>query len=197
MKRFSRFSCIASQKADLRQGRFVRLDYEASDQDVHELVTMCDGLTSTAFRIVIDIRVIGGSRLGVLKRGNKGARFDPIWLHNQPRCIIIGPIPSAANPLRPSASAVTRVHLPPRPDPPGPAPPCSSGVAGVRTSSLPCQAVFTREGKRRELTEDDHERKNVNPVLLKETLLWFGRDDLTFGCKRWRRAQLWPRVAFD
>ena len=37
-----------------------------------------------------------------------------------------------------------------------------------------------------ELTEDDHEGENVNPVLLDEALLRLGRDDLTLGCKRWR-----------
>ena len=151
MERLPGFSCVRSQKADLRQGRFVRLDCNASDQDVHEPMTMCCGLTSTAFRMVIDmwsgsvLRTIGRSRLGVLKRGDKGHDLIPYLLHNQPRCIIIGPIPSAANPLRPSEQPLARVHFPPRPDPPGPAPPCSSGGAGVTTIvPAPCQPALGR-----------------------------------------------------
>jgi hypothetical protein len=36
-----------------------------------------------------------------------------------------------------------------------------------------------------ERTNDDHKGKDVNPIFLDETLLWFGRDDLAFGRKRW------------
>jgi hypothetical protein len=47
------------------------------------------------------------------------------------------------------------------------------------------------------LTDDNHEPDDVNPVLLDESLLWFGSNHLAFGRKRWRGAQLRPRVAFD
>ena len=46
---------VTSQKTDFRQGRFVRLDHNASRQDEHEPTMVYDGLTSTALRIVIDI----------------------------------------------------------------------------------------------------------------------------------------------
>ena len=41
-------------------------------------------------------------------------------------------------------------------------------------------------GRKGELTEDDEEGENVDPVLLNETLLWLGWDDLTLRCQRWR-----------
>ena len=37
-----------------------------------------------------------------------------------------------------------------------------------------------------ELTKDEHEGENVDPVLLDETLLGWGCDDLTLRRKRWR-----------
>ena len=49
----------------------------------------------------------------------------------------------------------------------------------------------------RELTEEDKKGENVNPILLKETLLRLWGYDLTLGCKWWGCAQLRPRVAFD
>ena len=45
--------------------------------------------------------------------------------------------------------------------------------------------VKQRSGERgQELTKDNHDGKNVDPVLLKETLLGLGRNDLALGCKR-------------
>lgn len=42
-------------------------------------------------------------------------------------------------------------------------------------------ARATRGKEARELTKDDQEGENVNPVLLDETLLWLRRDDLALG----------------
>lgn len=70
---------------------------------------------------------------------------------------------------------------------------------GERVQRLHSRTMLdgVRQRKRRELTEDDHEGENVNPVLLNKTLLWLGRDNLALGCERWGRTQLRPRVAFD
>lgn len=86
--------------------------------------------------------------------------------------------------LRRLEFSLARVHLPPRPGPPGPAPPLSSGGAGAM-ATIPMSCL---PGARRisELTQDDHEGKDVNPILLDETLLWFRGDDLAFGSKWWR-----------
>ena len=56
---------------------------------------------------------------------------------------------------------------------------------------------WRRERKRTELTKNEDEGEDINPILLDEALLWFRFDDLTLGRKGWRRAQLRPRVAFD
>jgi len=48
-----------------------------------------------------------------------------------------------------------------------------------------------------ELTKDNHEGENVNPVLLNETLLGLRRNDLALRGERRRGAQLRPRVALD
>lgn len=144
---------------------------------------------------------IGSFRIGCAQTRQQWSDLIPYLLHNQPRWTIIGPIPSPANPLRPPGSPLARVHFPPRPDPPGPVPPSSSGgpdaTAAIRMYPVR-QCSGEREwGKRRELTEEDHQGENVHPVFLKERLLCLGRDDLALGCKRWRRAQFRPGVAFD
>lgn len=80
---------------------------------------------------------------------------------------------------------LARLHLPPRPDPPGPAPPSSSGGAGAMTTiPMSCETAFG--WKETGLTEDNHQGENVNPILLKERLLRFWLHDLAFRGERRR-----------
>lgn len=53
----------------------------------------------------------------------------------------------------------------------------------MATIPMSCENGVRRE--KLELTKDDNEGEDVNPILLDQALLWFGRDDLAFGRKRW------------
>jgi hypothetical protein len=87
---------------------------------------------------------------------------------------------------RPLEFSLVRAHFPPRPGPPGPAPPSSSGGAGAMATIPMSYKTVPGVGRGiNERTNDDHKGKDVNPIFLDETLLWFGRDDLAFGSKRW------------
>ena len=92
--------------------------------------------------------------------------------------------------LRPLGFSLARVHLPPRPGPPGPAPPSSSGgvgaMAAIGTLSCKTHAMPGVGRDTAELTKDNHEGKDVNPIFLDKALLWLRFDDLALGRKGWR-----------
>lgn len=56
----------------------------------------------------------------------------------------------------------------------------------MATIPMSSKSVRGEKGEGAGLTEDDDQGNHVNPIFLDETLLWFRRDDLAFGRKRWR-----------
>ena len=131
----------------------------------------------------------------------RSPRFDPKLLHNQPRDgLLLDRSHQQPIRLRPLEFSLVRVHFPPRPGPPGPGPPSSSGGAGAIATQFPChlrRCPERSEREKAELTKDNHEAEEVNPILLYEAFLWFGHDNFALGREWWRGAQLRPRVAFD